>query len=43
MTPVSADDLLVRYLGPNLQAATIRLIGGMIAISALVALIVWLF
>ncbi len=43
MTPVGADDLLVRYLGSNLQAATVRLIAGMIGISAFVALIVWLF
>ena len=42
MTPVGTDDLLARYLGSNLQTATIRLVVGVVGLSAIVALIVWL-
>jgi hypothetical protein len=42
VAPSETDLLLARYLGDNLQTATIRLIGGALGAAAIIALIVWL-
>ena len=42
MVPHETDAMLARVLGDNLQAATFRLVVGAVAVSAVVALIVWL-
>ncbi|HLY56925.1 MAG TPA: hypothetical protein VKS60_15280 [Stellaceae bacterium] len=42
MVPQETDKALARVLGDNLQAATFRLVVGVVAVSAVVALIVWL-
>jgi hypothetical protein len=36
----TSDNLLAEYLGSSLQAATIRLVGGLILVSAVIGLIV---
>ncbi len=40
MTPSDSDAMLAHYLGDNLQTATIRLIGGALALAAVIALFV---
>jgi hypothetical protein len=42
LTPVATDRLLARWLGDDLQTATMRLVGGALAAAAIVALAVWL-
>jgi hypothetical protein len=36
----TSDAVLARYLGSSLQSATVRLIGGLIVFTAVVALVV---
>ncbi len=42
MEPNTADNLLVRYLGDNLQTATLRLVGAALAGSAVLAFLIWI-
>ncbi len=40
MAPGEIDDLLARYLGGDLQQATLRLVGGAVVAAAVAAVIV---
>jgi hypothetical protein len=42
VTPLQTDTLISRYLGDSLQTGTMRLVGGIVAAAAVLALLVWL-